>query len=596
MQTQQFSILEPWTTRPSDFGTFVIHGGDETEKTIRGNQFSITKESSSHLGHADALSISDNGDKSAETRVDGGGNVVVSNNLIAESNAAAQTIKASSPSITVSPDENLRINNISQGQVGGGINRISSTTKNESASRKSFCIARQKKKRVDGGGNVVVSNKLIAESNAAAQTIKASSPSITVSPDENLRINNISQGQVRGGINRISSTTKNESASRKAFALQDKLWSIYAAGNTVPIPFLRATDISPISLLSDNVVGAMRRDNSETVAVEALQELFTGDGQSKKGRRGQNEMPLPSNVYQRLTSSSTLLNLAQALAYHKMCYEEMPLQELQANQEQQTIQNLCDTLRTILRQFSLAIKTADKTGRTTHSFQWHTPQFVVQVPGFPDNIERNSEGEFLGEINSIPISPEEHCMCACLTGSLILQMLEALAQQRYEDEEETEEGETTDGWEEEDEAEPELGDGGDGGGVVLQGVSWGERALSIAHEVLLLFGNDIKLYAFKNTPRGYVYHWRSFKTIVKNTRKKLDEVGAQGEIPDDLALEVSTPSAERILKVPDDLSRFKDLPVTVCYEDAESDCTEKDGVFLLENIEIGFRELCLEVG
>ncbi|RVX02770.1 hypothetical protein CK203_016524 [Vitis vinifera] len=54
-------------------------------------------------------------------------------------------------------------------------------------------------------------------------------------------------------------------------------------------------------------------------------------------------------MYQRLTSSSTLLNLAQALAYHKTSYEEMPLQDLQAVQEQQTIQNLCDTLRTILR-------------------------------------------------------------------------------------------------------------------------------------------------------------------------------------------------------------------------------------------------------
>ncbi|XP_031267167.1 serine/threonine-protein kinase 3 isoform X1 [Pistacia vera] len=274
-------------TEEGDFGTFVIHGGDETEKTISGNQLSITKESSSHLGHADALSISDNGDKSAETRVDGGGNVVVSNNLISESHAAAQTIKASSPSISVSPDENLRINNISQGQVGGGINRISGTTKNESASRKAFALQ----------------DKLLCQSAVGMVSCK--------------------------------------------FFM--KLWSIYAAGNTVPIPFLRATDISPISLLSDNVVGAMRRDNSETVAVEALQELFTGDGQSKKGRRGQNEMPLPSNVYQRLTSSSTLLNLAQALAYHKMCYEEMPLQELQANQEQQTIQNLCDTLRTILR-------------------------------------------------------------------------------------------------------------------------------------------------------------------------------------------------------------------------------------------------------
>lgn len=78
------------------------------------------------------------------------------------------------------------------------------------------------------------------------------------------------------------------------YLLSLQLWSIYAAGNTVPIPFLRATDISPISLLSDNVVGAMRRDNNGTVAVEALQELFAGDGQSKKGRRGQNEVTLIS--------------------------------------------------------------------------------------------------------------------------------------------------------------------------------------------------------------------------------------------------------------------------------------------------------------
>lgn len=122
-----------------------------------------------------------------------------------------------------------------------------------------------------------------------------------------------------------------------------QLWSIYAAGNTVPIPILRATDISPIALLSDNVLGAMQHDNKGMVAVEALHELFTGDGQPKKGRRGQNEVrplslfvclctiyfclsyrlfnvvqiPLPPSVYQRLTSSSTLLNLAQALAYHR---------------------------------------------------------------------------------------------------------------------------------------------------------------------------------------------------------------------------------------------------------------------------------------
>ncbi|KAK9276968.1 hypothetical protein L1049_006507 [Liquidambar formosana] len=54
-------------------------------------------------------------------------------------------------------------------------------------------------------------------------------------------------------------------------------------------------------------------------------------------------------------------------------------------------------------------------------------------------------------------------------------------------------------WEEEDEVEPEIGDGGDGGGVVLQNVPWGERALCISHEVLLQFGDDMKLFAFKTT-------------------------------------------------------------------------------------------------
>ncbi|GLU16912.1 hypothetical protein SLE2022_333170 [Rubroshorea leprosula] len=177
---------------------------------------------------------------------------------------------------------------------------------------------------------------------------KQTAPSIPFSSVQKPRTNN-PPAQSKDGNDISCRTLKNETVSKKAFALQDKLWSIYAAGNTVPIPFLRATDISPIALLSDNVLGNMQQGSNQTVAVEALQELFAGDGLSKRARRVQNEMPLPPSVYQRLTSSSTLMNLAQALAYHKMCYDEMPLQELQATQEQQTIQNLSDTLRSILR-------------------------------------------------------------------------------------------------------------------------------------------------------------------------------------------------------------------------------------------------------
>ncbi|XP_027362772.1 uncharacterized protein LOC113870376 [Abrus precatorius] len=163
----------------------------------------------------------------------------------------------------------------------------------------------------------------------------------------------------------------------------------------------------------------------------------------------------------------------------------------------------------------------------------------------------------------------------------------------------SDEGAATDGWEEEDEAEPKIGDGGDGGGVALQNVPWGQRALSIAEEVLMQFSEDIKLFAFKTTLRGYVYvrldkltaeygcpSMEELECYNQKYKKRLDEVGALGEIPDDLALEVSSPGAERILKVPDDLRRFKDMPMRVLYaENIDSNCPERDGVFLLDSIE-----------
>ncbi|KAA8532887.1 hypothetical protein F0562_032996 [Nyssa sinensis] len=163
-----------------------------------------------------------------------------------------------------------------------------------------------------------------------------------------------------------------------------------------------------------------------------------------------------------------------------------------------------------------------------------------------------------------------------------------------------EEVEPIDSWEEEDEAEPEIGDGGDGGGVVLQNCPWGARALSVAHEVLQQFGDDMKLFSFKTTPRGYIYvrldklpnkygcpSMEEIEIYSHQYKKRLDEAGAAGEIPDDLALEVSSPGAERLLKVPDDLYRFKDMPMRVSYveEDEGARFQEKSGVFFLDSIE-----------
>ncbi|CAN1137451.1 hypothetical protein LINPERPRIM_LOCUS22877 [Linum perenne] len=160
----------------------------------------------------------------------------------------------------------------------------------------------------------------------------------------------------------------------------------------------------------------------------------------------------------------------------------------------------------------------------------------------------------------------------------------------------------SDGWEEEEEAEAKVGDGGSGGGIVLQGVPWGERALAIAREVLDQFGvDDIELFSFKTTPRGYIYlrldkmstqygcpSIDELEEYNQRYNKRLEEVGALGEIPDNLAVEVSSPGADRLLKVPVDIERFKDMAMNVCYVEADTESNhqeEKNGVFFLESVD-----------
>ena len=58
----------------------------------------------------------------------------------------------------------------------------------------------------------------------------------------------------------------------------------------MPIPFLKAIDISPLALVSDNILGDKMLGSTGNAALEAVRELFSGDGQTKKGRKGQNEV------------------------------------------------------------------------------------------------------------------------------------------------------------------------------------------------------------------------------------------------------------------------------------------------------------------
>ncbi|CAN6843995.1 unnamed protein product [Brassica oleracea var. botrytis] len=152
----------------------------------------------------------------------------------------------------------------------------------------------------------------------------------------------------------------------------------------------------------------------------------------------------------------------------------------------------------------------------------------------------------------------------------------------------------------------QLGDGGDGGGVVLRGVPWGERVLSIASQVLKESEKDLQLFAFRTSPRGYVYirldkpsheygcpSMDELEEFSREYKKRLDDAGDAQVVPEDLALEVSSPGAERLLKVPEDLHRFKEMPMTVSYEEeANSRKTVKSTVLLLESVDAE-SEICI---
>lgn len=50
----------------------------------------------------------------------------------------------------------------------------------------------------------------------------------------------------------------------------------------------------------------------------------------------------------------------------------------------------------------------------------------------------------------------------------------------------------------------QVGDGGDGGGVVLGETQWGSKALELAEEVVREMGTDFSIFAFKASTDGLV--------------------------------------------------------------------------------------------
>uniref|UniRef100_A0ACD5UAV6 Uncharacterized protein n=1 Tax=Avena sativa TaxID=4498 RepID=A0ACD5UAV6_AVESA len=163
-----------------------------------------------------------------------------------------------------------------------------------------------------------------------------------------------------------------------------------------------------------------------------------------------------------------------------------------------------------------------------------------------------------------------------------------------------------DDFESDDEQDLYAGDGGAGGGVSLAGTWWGKEALALAEQVSESFEGDLKIYAFKATANLEIrvriekmstrYGSPTIDDIEAYTialRAKLDDAESAGRIPKNISLEVSSPGVERVIRVPDELERFKERSMYVRYVATSEDVAmpkEADGVFRLISYDV---DLCV---
>ncbi|KAJ1395784.1 RimP, N-terminal domain superfamily [Sesbania bispinosa] len=148
----------------------------------------------------------------------------------------------------------------------------------------------------------------------------------------------------------------------------------------------------------------------------------------------------------------------------------------------------------------------------------------------------------------------------------------------------------------------EYGDGGAGGGISLAGTWWDKKALAIAKEVTVSFDGDLQIYAFRTLVNSTIQvrieklsnksgspSMEDIEAFSTTYRTKLDEAELAKFVPENLSLEVSSPGVERIVRIPDDLDRFKERPMYVKYamdDDSNNPTAEGDGVFKLESFDI----------
>ncbi|CAI9291479.1 unnamed protein product [Lactuca saligna] len=146
-------------------------------------------------------------------------------------------------------------------------------------------------------------------------------------------------------------------------------------------------------------------------------------------------------------------------------------------------------------------------------------------------------------------------------------------------------------------AETKAGDGGGGGGISLAGTKWDKQVLEMAEQVSMSFDGELGIYAFKTLQNSAIRvrierltnksgspTMEDIEAFAKAYRERLNEAEADGSIPD-ISIEVSSPGLERVVRVPQDLERFKDRSMYVRYT-IEGDDEERDGVLRLESFDL----------
>ncbi|XP_062101192.1 uncharacterized protein LOC133807064 isoform X2 [Humulus lupulus] len=153
-----------------------------------------------------------------------------------------------------------------------------------------------------------------------------------------------------------------------------------------------------------------------------------------------------------------------------------------------------------------------------------------------------------------------------------------------------------------DDAETYVGDGGAGGGISLAGTWWDKKALEIAEEVSLSFDGELKIYAFKTLLNSTIQvrietlanksgspTMEDIEAFTTTYRARLDEAELAKSVPENVSLEVSSPGVERVVRIPQDLDRFKDRVMYVKYASETATAgssSESDGVFRLVSFDM----------